>query len=245
MRLVSYNIHKGVGGRDRRCRLERIIEVLEGQNPDLLCLQEVTRGARRSRYDNQAGKLAHYFRFDHSLYQTNVQYKLGGYGNLLLSRWPFRQTHQISLRMRQKKNRGAQLTVVETPEGPLHLVNWHLGLGDQERRWQVAHLLEHRLFAESASLPTMIAGDVNDWRNTLAGGALKEAGFRLLTHPPSRFRTFPAWLPAGALDKAFARDGEGSAAAIDLRRAHVVGTALAKRASDHLPLVLDFQLGAP
>ncbi len=48
MRLLSYNIHKGIGGRDRRYRLERIVDVIESENPDFICLQEVDRhvGAR-------------------------------------------------------------------------------------------------------------------------------------------------------------------------------------------------------
>ena len=33
MRLLSYNIHKGIGGRDRRYRLERIIQVIEDEQP--------------------------------------------------------------------------------------------------------------------------------------------------------------------------------------------------------------------
>jgi len=237
MRLVTYNIHKGVGGRDRRCRLERIIEVLEGKNPDLMCLQEVTRGARRSRYDNQPRRLAEYFSIADSLYQTTVTYKYGGYGNLLLSRWPIRESHQISLRLNNKKPRGAQLAVIDTPEGPLHVVNWHLGLGEKERRWQVEHLMQHHLFRESLELPTMIAGDFNDWRNSLCTSALAEHKFVHVTHPMSRFRTFPAWLPTGSLDKVFVNDR------VTVTHAHVVHSALAKRASDHLPLVVDFHLG--
>ena len=42
---------------------------------------------------------------------------------------------------KRRKPRGAQLAVVETPEGPLHLVHWHLGLAERERHWQVRHLL--------------------------------------------------------------------------------------------------------
>ena len=59
------------------------------------------------------------------------------------------------------------MVVVDTPEGPLHLVNWHLGLSEKERRWQADHLLAHALFREAAHLPTLIAGDYNDWRNAL------------------------------------------------------------------------------
>ena len=236
MRLLSYNIHKGIGGRDRRYQLERIVEVIELENPDLICLQEVDQHVARSRHDDQPKLLAEYFRAAAHLYQRNVHLRSGGYGNLILSRWPFVRRHQISLRLNSKKPRGAQLAVVETPEGPLHLVNWHLGLAERERHWQVGHLLAHPLFRESHELPTLIVGDTNDWRNTLAGGPFAEHGFQAATSPPSRFRTFPAYLALGSLDKAFHR-GE-----IIIRHARAVSTQLARRASDHLPLLIDFHL---
>lgn len=236
MRLVSYNIHKGIGGRDRRYRLARIIDILEAQNPDLFCLQEVARGSRRSRYDDQPRVLAKYFGAAASFFQATVHYKYGGYGNLFASRWPVRISHQVSLSIADKKPRGAQLAVVETPEGLLHLTNWHLGLGEKERQWQVAHLLSHRLFRESEQLPTLIAGDTNDWRNSLANSVFSQHGFRHATHPVSRFRSFPAWLPVGAIDKAFFRGN------IFIRKTRLIRSALAHRASDHLPLLIDFHL---
>ncbi|MFN5756450.1 MAG: endonuclease/exonuclease/phosphatase family protein, partial [Planctomycetia bacterium] len=49
MRLLSWNIHKGIGGRDRRYSLARIIDCIEAENPDIICLQEVDRLVRRSR----------------------------------------------------------------------------------------------------------------------------------------------------------------------------------------------------
>ena len=48
MRLLSYNIHKGIGGRDRRYRLERIIQVIADEHPDLVCLQEVDRNVAQN-----------------------------------------------------------------------------------------------------------------------------------------------------------------------------------------------------
>jgi endonuclease/exonuclease/phosphatase family metal-dependent hydrolase len=236
MRLLSYNIHKGIGGRDRRYRLQRIIEVIEAENPDLLCLQEVARHARRSQYDDQPGLLARYFKAAGHFYQPNVHFRSGVYGNLILSRWPIARRHHISLQLKDKKPRGAQLVVIDTPEGPLHLVNYHLGLAEQERHWQVEHLLNHHLFRESIDLPTLIAGDANDWRNTLHRGHLSDHGFQHLTSPISHFRSFPAYLAMGSLDKAFFRGK------LFVRHARVVRTRLAKRASDHLPLVIDFHL---
>jgi len=236
MRLISYNIHKGIGGRDRLYRLERIIRVIEHEQPDILCLQEVDQGARRSRFDDQPALIARHFGFSPGLFQLNHRLKQGGYGNLVVSRWPIQRHHQIGIRMGRKKNRGAQIAVVETPAGPLRLVNWHLGLADAERQWQVHHALHHACFRDCVGPPTLLVGDFNDWRNRLQGGVLGEHGFRQLTTPPSRFRTFPAWLPLGSLDKAFACER------IKVERIHVVASKLAAKASDHLPLVLDFEI---
>jgi len=236
MRILSYNIHKGIGGRDRRYDLQRIIDVIEEENPDLICLQEVDHNVRRSRFHDQPHLLARHFNAVASLRQTTVRLKTGGYGNLIISRWPFHSVHQISLRLGGKKPRGAQLVVIETPEGPLQLVHWHLGLAEKERHWQVDHLLSHSLFRHSGDLPVLVAGDCNDWRNTLAAGPFAKHGFAHVTAPISRFRSFPAYFPMGSLDKAFCRGD------IFIRTARVIRSSLAKVASDHLPLVIDFHL---
>lgn len=235
MRLLSWNIHKGIGGRDRRYSLERIVAAIEAENPDLVCLQEVDRLVRRSRHDDQPRLLAAALH-GHSIYQANVHVGAGVYGNLVLSRWPVASRHRISLRQGTRKARGAQLVVVDSPEGPLHLVHTHLGLAERERQWQVGHLLGHPLFRSAADLPTLLVGDFNDWRNRLAAG-LADHGFRQITSPVSRFRSFPAWLALGALDKAFARG------TVVVRQARIVRTTLTREASDHLPLVVDFHIG--
>ncbi len=236
MRLLSYNIHKGIGGRDRRYQLERIISVIESENPDIVCLHEVDRNVKRSRFNNQPRIFTEYFNLQESLFQLNVKLKTGGYGNLILSRWPFLSHHQISLKNKWRKSRGAQIVVIDSPEGAFQLVNYHLGLAEKERHWQINRLLTHRLFKEGNGYPSLIVGDTNDWRNTLAKGTFAQHDFEEVTHPPSRFRSFPAYLPVGTLDKAFIR-GE-----IGVKNARLSRSKLSKEASDHLPLVLDFHL---
>jgi endonuclease/exonuclease/phosphatase family metal-dependent hydrolase len=155
-----------------------------------------------------------------------------------LSRWPFRNSHQISLRRKRRKPRGAQLAVIETPRGLIQLVNWHLGLAERERHWQARHLLEHAFFRESAHLPTLVVGDFNDWLNTLARGPFASHGFAQVTAPRSRFRSFPAYWPVVSLDKAFIRGP------IEIGHARIVHSRLARDASDHLPLLVDFRLNS-
>ena len=236
MRVLSYNIHKGIGGRDRLYRLERVIQVIEQENPDLICLQEVDRHVPRSEMDDQPRVLTRWFNAVTSLYQLNVKAQGGGYGNLLLSRWPSQRHHHISLRLHNRKPRARQLAAIDTPEGPMMLVNWHLGLAERERHWQAHHLLGHDSFLESTDLPALVIGDFNDWRNTLAAGPFARHGFQHVTAPPSRFRSFPAYLAVGSLDKAFIRGN------IQVRHARVVRSTMSRAASDHLPLVIDFHL---
>jgi endonuclease/exonuclease/phosphatase family metal-dependent hydrolase len=236
MRLLSYNIHKGIGGRDRRYKIDRIVEVIRAEDPDLICLQEVDRNVNRSHFHDQPADLAEAFGYQAILFQFNVKVRDGGYGNLVLSRYPFRDKHLLPLRLSWRKPRGAQLVVVDTPEGFLHLINWHLGLAEHERRWQVRHLLEHEIFNRSGHLPTIIAGDFNDWRNRLHRGPFRRHGFAHVTRPSLRFRSFPAYMPVAPLDKAFVR-GE-----IVVTHARLVKNRLTRQASDHLPLVLDFHI---
>ena len=235
MRLLSWNIHKGIGGRDRRYVLQRIIDCVEAENPDIVCLQEVDRLVGRSRHDDQPRLLARWFRC-HSVFQATVHVGGGTYGNLVLSRFPITSRHRISLCHGTRKPRGAQLLLVDSPEGTVHVVHTHLGLAERERHWQVERLLGHMLFRSAAAHPTVIVGDFNDWRNTLHAGGLAGAGFQQVTSPVSQFRSFPAWLPLGALDKAFVRGP------LLVRQARIVRTSLTRVASDHLPLVVDFHL---
>ncbi|MBA4016552.1 MAG: endonuclease [Pirellula sp.] len=240
MRLMTYNIHKGIGGHDRRYSLRRVIEVIEHENPDLLLLQEVTHLFHRCGGDDQTALLCKQFSAVDSMYQQNVRLKTGGYGNLLVTRWPIVEKHSISLQQGKRKNRGAQIAVIDTPEGRLKLVNLHLGLAEKERHWQIGHLLGHHLFRGVEGLPELVAGDFNDWRNTLAARAFAAHGFAHVTGPPSKFRSFPAYFALGSLDKAFCRGD------VHVKEARIVSSAAAKRASDHRPLVIDFHLtGAP
>ena len=235
MRLVTYNIHKGIGGNDRRYNLERIIDVLAALESDFLCLQEVTIDLPRTCRHDQADILADRFRPMFATFQQNVKWQVGGYGNLVLSRWPLREHHRISLQFGQKKPRGAQLVVIETPSGLLRLTNWHLGLSERERHWQVHHLLSHSLFHATAEHPTLLCGDFNDWRNTLGRTLLIPHGFAQATSPPGKFRSFPAVLPVMSLDKVFHSEG------IEIESAHLVKTRQTRQASDHLPLVVEFR----
>lgn len=232
MRLLSYNIHKGVGN-DRRYSLDRVANVIAAEEPDVVCLQEVDFNVRRSRFDNQAAILADTLGETgrHTEYQLNVPRRDGGYGNLILSRWPLHTVRDVCLKFGNFRKRAAQFVVVDGPLGSTRIVNWHLGLFGTERRWQVEKLLGEEWEQHSRNdLPSVVVGDTNDWRNQLHDRFAAD-GFHQATNPVHEFRSFPSFLPVTSLDKAFLRDLSAEA--------RIVRTPLSQRASDHLPLVLD------
>ena len=239
MRVMSYNIHKGIGGRDRRYKLQRIIDVIEQENPDIICLQEVDHHVKRSRFDHQPNLLQKYFKYPAADFQWNHKIKSGGYGNYILSRFSFQSVSHVCLKLIHRKKRGAQIAVIDSPEGEFLLVNWHLGLAEKQRYNQVEHLFSQKQFRQKEDLPTMIVGDFNDWRNQLGKTQFEPRGFTQITRPPSRFRSFPAYMPLGSLDKAFVKGN------FEISRARIVRNPLTHVASDHLPLVVDFHLKTP
>ena len=98
-RLMTYNIHKGIGGIDRRYDLERIINVIRHYHPDIAFLQEVDEGVRRSRHDRQIELLADALEFKHFTYQNNVVVKGGHYGNAILSQYPLGEKLDLELKV--------------------------------------------------------------------------------------------------------------------------------------------------
>jgi endonuclease/exonuclease/phosphatase family metal-dependent hydrolase len=236
MRLLTYNIHKGIGGHDRHYKFDRILRVIDDLAPDLVCLQEVSRHLPRTDCQDQPHLLNRYFSHMSMAFQQTVRWKQGGYGNIILSRWPLYSRQHLCLRHGQRKPRGAQLAVMYTDQGPVQLVNWHLGLMGPERQWQANKLLEHPTIGERAKIPTLIAGDCNDWRNVLDSKILTRHRFSQVTSPIAQFRSFPAFYSVLSLDKVFFRGK------IAVNSAQVVQNSLTRQASDHLPLVVDFKV---
>ena len=76
LRLVAYNIHHGEG-MDGKLDLERIARVIAAEKPDLVALQEVDKGCKRSGSIDQAAKLAKLLKMDHR-FGKFMDYQGGG-----------------------------------------------------------------------------------------------------------------------------------------------------------------------
>lgn len=237
-RLLTYNIHKGIGGLDRRYDLARIVETIAHYQPDVALLQEVDDGAPRSQLHCQCDMLAEALALPHRSYQRNVRLKIGHYGNALLSRFPISDAVDVDLTIPFKKRRAALIARVQVTVGEhtrtLAIANVHLGLAGFERTMQLRRLLTADCLSTlRGQTPLVIGGDFNDVYGNLGRRVMRPAGFELAS---GHGRTFPAAAPLRRLDRVFYRGN------VQARGAFVGHTALARRASDHLPLIVDFEI---
>jgi len=239
LRLLTYNIHKCIGGVDRRYDPERIRAVIAHCQPDFVLLQEVDHYTRRSNNDRQVDLLGDLLGFRHRTWFPNVQVRTGGeYGNAILSRFPLTDTRNIDLTIPPKKRRSVlharyRVRLDRRHSRTVHVYNMHLGLAGYERKIQLRKFLASEpLIQLHPDTPVIIAGDFNDVWGTLGPKILEPAGFRGI----GPVRTFPAWGPVRALDAIYVRGP------VDIVSADRSRTELSRRASDHLPLIAELAI---
>ena len=239
LRAVTYNIHKGVGGVDRRYELERIRDAIAHHEPDLVLMQEVVRGSRRHGNHDQTERLGDWLGLRHRTWFSNVRRRrFGEYGNAILSRFPITDTENVDVTVGPKKARSvlhARLRVRIDGRGTrtLHVFNLHLGLSGIERKIQLRRFLASKPFAGlDHRTPVLVGGDFNDVWGSL-GRFLAPHGFA--GHEPAP-RTWPAIGPVRALDSVYVRGR------LALHRLHRSRLVLAREASDHLPLVAELEI---
>lgn len=225
LKIVSYNVHRAIG-RDRRCMPQRILEVLNEIDADVVALQEVEAS------DIGAGMLAWLGEKTGctTIAGTTVIRREGHYGNGLLTRLPVRATTLCDLSWRGREPRGAIAADLAVGGEPLRVVATHLGLRPAERRDQVTRLI--RLFTDVPRARAVLLGDLNEW--FLWGRPLRRL-HRYFKATPS-VATFPAMLPLLALDRVWTHPRSL------LKRIRAHTSPLARVASDHLPLVVTLEV---
>ncbi len=238
LRVLSYNIHKCIGGVDRRYEPSRIIEVIRKLDADVVMLQEVDAGVKRSNGDRQVELLGNELGLRYHTWFPNVDVRGGGqYGNAILSRYPLIESTNIDVTLRFKKRRSVLHGVLRVRHDDIdrtvHVFNMHLGLARYERKRQLELFLNSQPFAHlHHDTPVVVGGDLNDVYGGL-GTLLAPSGFRGIERRPL---TFPAWGPMRALDAIFVRG------AVEFTRLTRCDSDLARRASDHRPLIAEVKL---
>jgi endonuclease/exonuclease/phosphatase family metal-dependent hydrolase len=247
LRIVTWNIHKGVRGMGLRKRLEihSMQEAVAALDADLICLQEVRRINHK--------EAAHFTQWPampqadflapagyEAVYRTNAFTKHGEHGNALLSRHPVVTHAHEDMSDHRFEQRGLLHATLAIQGKSMHVIVVHLGLIAASRQRQLAQLSQYieRDIPKNEAL--IVAGDFNSpiapvrWAQSNLGIAPAATGQALL-HSLRGHATFPSRLPIVQLDHVFAR------------RAKVVATHVPvgkewARMSDHLPLVVEIEL---
>jgi endonuclease/exonuclease/phosphatase family metal-dependent hydrolase len=236
-RVLVYNIHAGKDA-SGTVNLERVADIITGTRTDLVLLQEVDKGTRRSGGIDQPARLAELTGL-HVSFGNTLNYQGGEYGIAVLSRWPIVSDTLIGLPVDPPQERaggayeprGILMTEVATARGKLYALDTHLDASgfDRFRMQEVAGVRElaDRLIATGA--PVVVGGDFNaepesavirwmmgtDWRDAWTQCGEGDGG------------TYPATDPVKRIDYLFIPPSVACSSA----------TVLRSDASDHRPVL--------
>ncbi len=227
LRVASYNIRKAVG-LDWRRDGARIVRVLEEIDADIVVLQEA---------DKRLGPRPGVLPVDMLSQDLGFQFadfdptspSHGWHGNAILFREPrFSLVGKGKINLPTLEPRGAVSAIFETPV--FEVVGVHLGLTPGTRQKQLRALAKHIAGSER---PVLIAGDFNSAMANEEIEALFDKPVVAVKPGPS----FHASRPFAALDRFVLANFTGKT------NSFVHTSALTRRASDHLPIVIDVDLG--
>jgi endonuclease/exonuclease/phosphatase family metal-dependent hydrolase len=240
-RILTYNIHSGRGS-DGRLDLGRIVAVIAAEQPDVVALQEVDVGRRRTNGVDQAHEIAQRLGMKAN-FQPALCVEEERYGDAILTALPIERVKSGTLPgyalLPRLEPRGALWVSIKTAEGALQVINTHLGLIPREQLGQARELTGlNWLGSEARHDPTVLVGDLNATRGTRAYNVLTREladAARLVSHR-RRIATFPARSPVLRIDHVLVSRG---IRIVDVR---VPASALSRVASDHRPLVVDLEI---
>ncbi|WZO98118.1 endonuclease/exonuclease/phosphatase family protein [Isosphaeraceae bacterium EP7] len=234
LRVLSYNIRHGEGA-DGKLDLERIAKVILSVDPHVVSLQEVDRGAKRTGGLDEPAELGRLTKMT-PLFERNIPFQGGEYGNAVLTRLPVKGHQNIKLPSHYVgEQRGAlavDLTAPDPRQTPIRFIATHIDYRseDAERMDSVKRLEE--LAAEAPTLPTLLVGDLN----SVPGSRVMDAFGKTWTRSDSTFLpTYPSDKPIRQIDYVLYRNAP---------RWKVVETRVLEEplASDHRPLLVVFEL---
>lgn len=243
-RLLTYNVHRCVGV-DRKLDVARIVGVIAEYEPDIVCLQELDVGRARTGFVDQAQSIAEglamSFHFHAAMLVEAEQY-----GDAILTLRPERLIKSGPLPSVRGvpglEPRGALWVEIDFDGVPLNVFNTHLGLIPREQRLQAAALVGPDWLGHPDCVgPTLLTGDFNATSVTRPYQTLVRRLAdcqRTLGLRPS-VKTFPSSFPAIRIDHCF------TSPEVVVTAVRAPFSPLARMASDHLPLIIDFEIRTP
>ena len=234
LRVLTYNVHS-CRGRDRRADPARIADVIASTDPHVIALQELDVGRTRTGGIDQAHMIAEHLRMV-SHFHPALHVEEEKYGDAILTALPSRLIRAGALPS-VGEPRGAIWVEVDYLDVPVQVINTHFGLRRRERVLQARILAGEEWLGSPAcqATPSLLAGDFNAVPRSQAYSILAAGLHKSRLTIPAK-PTFPARFPVLRLDHIFANT-QARVVAYE-----VVDTPLARRASDHLPLLATVEL---
>ena len=225
IQVASWNIRRGLG-MDNRTDLDRTAKGLQSLAADVIGLQEVDLGARRSGQVNQPRFLGEQLGF-HPAFGSFMNFDGGRYGLSLLSRYPLAEVEELRLPEGNEPRVALVAEMVLPDDQRVMVVNVHFDWvkDDRFRVAQAKHVTE---FLKRQTLPWILVGDFNDQPDSPTLRLFAELAVNVKKIDPNR-TTFPANNPKSEIDFIFA----GPPARWTASSAEVIADPLT---SDHRPV---------
>jgi endonuclease/exonuclease/phosphatase family metal-dependent hydrolase len=160
-RVMTYNIHHGEG-LDGKVDLHRIADLIKREHADIVALQEVDKGVKRTARRDCPAELAALTGLS-CVFSNNYHFQGGEYGNAVLTRFPIKRwTNQHYKMHHPGEQRGLLQVVLEVRGRELVFLDTHADAQreDTERLANVANLLE--AIQPYQGRPMILCGDFND-----------------------------------------------------------------------------------
>lgn len=234
LRVLTYNIHHGEG-MDGKIDLERIAAVIRQAEPDLVALQEVDRGVKRSDRVDQPARLAELTGMK-AVFERNIEYQGGDYGNAVLSRLPIvRHRNHFLPQSVPDEQRGMLEVHVNAGGRPLMFLATHLSYHPSDAERMASVIMIRSFLEQEPDVPTVLAGDMNALPDSRVVVAMTEFLVDTYVADSEAAFTFPADKPDRRIDYILHNRGHGWRS-VEYR---VLPESIA---SDHRPVLAVLQL---
>lgn len=203
VRVLCYNIHHGEGV-DGKLDLERIAGVIQSVKPDVVALQEVEYKTMRTKGVDQPAELARLTRMK-AVFEKNIDFEGGQYGNAVLSKWPIVKHQNIHLPSLDNGEQRGVLICELKPDAldrPILLLCTHLDHRRDEQERLASAKRINELIAERGEVPAILAGDLNATRDS---AVLKTFAGKWQIANDRELPTVPVGKPARQIDFVLSR----------------------------------------
>lgn len=186
LRVLVYNIHAGADAHGAP-NLDRVASLVRDTRADIVLLQEVDRGTRRSNGADQPALLAQATGM-HATFGKSLDYQGGEYGIAVLSRWTPSASRVIPLPVEppqeraggSREPRAALVVAVETPAGGVRVINTHLDPSgnDRWRRQEAERILSLVDSLHETHGAVLAGGDLNSTPESAVQETIRSRGLR-------------------------------------------------------------------